>query len=68
MMPIGLADEQATCQQLVDTKLIRGIQDHSATYIDDLKVFSMTWADHLVHLQSLLERLRNVRPTAKLEK
>ena len=49
-MPFGLADAQATCQRLVDIKLIRGIADHIAAYVDDLTVFSMTWEDHLVQL------------------
>ena len=67
-MPFGLADAQATCQRLVDTRLIRGIEDHAAAYVDDLTVFSMTWEDYLVHLQDMLERLRNAGLTVKPKK
>ena len=67
-MPFGLADAQATCQRLVDTRLIRGIEDHAAAYVDDLTVFSMTWEDHLVHLQDMLERLQNAGLTVKPKK
>ena len=67
-MPFGLADAQATCQRLVDTRLIRGIEDHAAAYVDDLTVFSMTWEDHLVHLQDMLERFRNAGLTVKPKK
>ena len=67
-MPFGLADAQATCQRLVDTKLIRGLEDHAAAYVDDLTVFSMSWEEHLVHLQDMLERLRDAGLTVKPKK
>ena len=67
-MPFGSADAQATCQRLVDTKLIRGMEDHAAAYVDDLTVFSATWEDHLLHLRDMLERLRKAGLTIKPKK
>ena len=67
-MPFGLADAQATCQRLVDTKLIRGIEDYAGAYVDDLTVFSASWEDHLVHLREMLERLRRAGLTIKPKK
>ena len=67
-MPFGLADAQATCQRLVDTKLIRGIEDFAAAYVDDLTVFSATWEEHLLHLREMLKRLRCAGLTIKPKK
>ena len=67
-MPFGLPAAQATCQQLVDTRLIRGIEDHAAAYVDDLIIFSISWDDHFVHLQDMLEGLQNACLTIKPKK
>lgn len=36
--------------------------------MDDLVIFSMTWPDHLFHLEQVLVRLKDAGLTARLQK
>ena len=47
--------------------VIRGLE-FAAAYLDDLIVFSESWEDHLIHIRSVLERLRKAGLTAKAKK
>ena len=46
MMPFGLP---ATFQRMMD-KLIRGMEDYAAAYLDDLVIISGSWERHLQHI------------------
>ena len=48
-------------------RVIQGL-DFAAAYIDDLIIFSSTWEEHLQHIQSVLEKLREAGLTAKAKK
>lgn len=45
VMPFGLKGAPATFQRMMD-KLLRGLEDHSAAYIDDIVIYSETWEMH----------------------
>ena len=43
-------------------------EEWSATYIDDIVIFSKSWEEHLVHVRKVLEALEKVGMTANLDK
>ena len=67
VMPFGLKGAPATFQRLMDL-IVQGLDEISGSYIDDLVVFSETWAQHLEHLRAILTRLRAANLTAKAKK
>ena len=67
MMPFGLQGAPATFQRMMD-KLIRGMEDYTAAYLDDLVVFSGSWERHLQHIREVFDRLRAAGLTAKPRK
>ena len=67
MMPFSLQGAPATFQRMMD-KLIRGMEDYTAAYLDDLVVFSGSWERHLQHIHELFDRLRAAGLTAKPRK
>ena len=64
VMPFGLKGAPATFQSLMDA-VLRGLQDFSVAYVDDLAIFSIT---HLQHVRTVLQLLREVDLTAKPQK
>ena len=56
VMPFGLSGVLATFQRLMD-KLLQGMWECAATYLDDLVIYSCTWEEHLAHLQEVVMRL-----------
>ena len=48
--------------------VLGGQEDRSATYIDDILVYSRMWTEHLAHIEAILEALRENGMTAKLKK
>ena len=64
VMPFGLQGAPATFQRLMD-RVIRGLEDYTAAYLDDLIIFSETFDEHLHHIQEVLLRLRKAGLTAK---
>ena len=67
VMPFGLNGAPATFQRLMD-RVIQGVSEYTAAYLDDLMVYSATWKDHLEHVRQVLVRLRVSRLTAKPDK
>lgn len=67
VMPFGLHGAPATFQRLMD-KVLRGCEDCSATYLDDVVVFSMTWEEHLEHIRRVLGAINAVGLTLNLQK
>ncbi len=66
-IPFGLQGAPATSQRLMD-RLVHGLNDFSAAYIDNLVIFSTSWKDHLQHLRQVLHRLKDAELTAKPKK
>ena len=66
VMPFGLNNASATFQRMMD-KVLRGLEEFSADYIDDIVVFSSLWQDHDGHLKEVLLRLRKSNLTVKLK-
>ena len=48
VMPFGLSGAPASFQKLMD-RILRGSQEYSEAYIDDVVIFSETWEEHLKH-------------------
>ena len=66
-MPFGLKNVPATFQRSMDVALWEQ-SDFSNTYINDVIIYSSTFEEHLVHIDSVLEALRATGLTAKPEK
>eukprot|EP00731_Ephydatia_muelleri_P033526 Em0031g34a len=67
VMPFGLQGAPATFQRLMD-KVLQGLEDYAAAYIDDLVIHSTTWEEHLTQIQTVFQRLRLAGLTAKPQK
>ncbi|CAM5076925.1 unnamed protein product [Natator depressus] len=67
VLPFGLRNAPATFQRLVDG-LLAGLGEYAVAYLDDVAIFSDSWADHLEHLQKVLERIREAGLTVKAKK
>ena len=63
-MPFGLRNAPAVFQRMMDS-ILGECYDCSATYIDDIIVFSEDWASHLVDLRKVLGVLGKHGLTAK---
>lgn len=57
VMPFGPHGAPATFQQLMD-RVLRGCEDCSAAYLDDVVIFSDTWEQHLRHLERVLVQIQ----------
>jgi hypothetical protein len=49
-------------------RVLRGLDEFAAAYLDDVVVFSSTWKEHLDHLRQVMERLQDAGLTVKLRK
>ena len=63
-MPFGLQGAPACFLRMMD-RLISGLDESAAAYIDDLIIFSSSWSDHLSHVRQVLERLKAAGLTVK---
>lgn len=48
-------------------RLLNGIGDYAAAYLDDLVIYSDDWEKHLLHLRAVLQRLHEAGLTAKCQ-
>lgn len=67
VMPFELQGAPATFQRMMD-QLLRGPEEYTAAYLDDLVIYSDPWEDHMLHLAKLFDRLRGAGLTAKPRK
>ncbi|CAM5157917.1 unnamed protein product [Eretmochelys imbricata] len=67
VLPFGLRNAPATFQRLVDG-LLAGLGEYAVAYLDDVAIFSDSWAEHLEHLQKVFERIREAGLTVKAKK
>ena len=66
-MPFGLTGVLATFQRMID-HLLQGLGEFTGAYLDDVVVFSVTWEEHMQHVEAVLTRLREAGLTAKPRK
>ena len=64
VMPFGFHGAPATFQRMMD-RVIDGLDDFAAAYLDDLVVFSSSWTEHRSHVKMVMERLQAAGLTAK---
>lgn len=57
VMPFGLRNAPATFQHAMDN-LFHEYQDFIFVYIDDVAIFSRTWAEHVRHIRLAFDKLR----------
>uniref|UniRef100_K7EX57 ribonuclease H n=1 Tax=Pelodiscus sinensis TaxID=13735 RepID=K7EX57_PELSI len=62
-MPFGLHGAAATFQRAMD-QVLRPMKGYAAAYIDDIAVYSMTWPEHLPHLEAVMRALEEAGLTA----
>ena len=67
VMPFGLNGAPATFQRLMN-EVVRDMEKFAHAYLDDLVIFSDTWEEHLVYLESILGKLREFGLTANMTK
>ncbi|CAM4672033.1 unnamed protein product [Lepidochelys kempii] len=53
VLPFGLRNAPTTFQRLVDG-LLAGLGEYAVAYLDDVAIFSDSWAEHLEHLQKVV--------------
>ncbi|KAL5505537.1 hypothetical protein EMCRGX_G006985 [Ephydatia muelleri] len=64
VIPFSLQGVPATFQRLME-KVLQGLEDYAAAYIDDLVIHSATWEEHLTQIQTVLQCLQSAGLTAK---
>ena len=67
-MPFGLCNAPATFQRLMQATMSDLAFQIVLIYLDDLLVFSPTFQDHLLRLETVLKRLRETGLKVKVEK
>ncbi|CAM5099657.1 unnamed protein product [Eretmochelys imbricata] len=67
VLPFGLQNAPATFQRLVDG-LLAGLGEYAVAYLDDVAIFSDSWAKHLEHLQKIFALIREAGLTVKAKK
>ncbi|CAM5078609.1 unnamed protein product [Natator depressus] len=67
VLPFRLRNAPATFQKLVDS-LRAGLGESAVAYLDDVAIFSDSWAEHLEHLRKVFERIREAGLTVKAKK
>lgn len=66
VMPFGMCNAPATFQRLVNT--VFADVPNCTAYIDDVVIYSSTWADHIATLDMVFERLEKASLTLNLAK
>ena len=67
VMPFGLINAPSTFQRSMDMTF-QDMREFTAVYMDDIVVFSTTWAEHLANLTLVLQRLRESKFLVKRSK
>lgn len=67
VMPFGLRNAPATFSRLVN-KLLRGMDEFAAAYLDDILIFSNSWEEHLNHIRMVFQRIRQAGLTLNISK
>ena len=54
VMPFGLSGAPATFQRM----MVKGQEEYTGVYIDDIVIYSKTWEEHLQHVRQVLLQLK----------
>jgi hypothetical protein len=65
-MPFGLKNAPATFMRMMDNILQPFTNNFVMVYLDDILIYSKTWAEHLQHIQQVLHTLRKHKLYANL--
>ena len=68
VMPMGLSNAPATCQRVMNEMLAGCLDKFAFIYLDDIMIYSKTAAEHLMHVQLVLEALDRYNFKVKLQK
>lgn len=68
VMPFGLHSAPATFQRFLDLLITQNFEDYAVAYLDDIIVFSESFEDHVIHLQSVLSKLAEANLQINKEK
>ena len=66
-MPFGVRNAPACFQELMQ-RVLKDQRAWATAYMDDVVVYSTTWKDHLTHIASVLEALKQAGLTANPDK
>lgn len=68
VMPFGLTNAPSTFQSLMNTVFKPYLRKFILVFFDDILVYSQTWEDHLKHLDTTFQTLKEHQLYAKLSK
>ena len=68
VMPFGLTNAPSTFQRMMNNILAPYLSKFVKVYIDDILIYSENTADHLDHVRTVLQTLRENKLIAKLSK
>lgn len=68
VLPFGLTNAPATFQNVMNDMFSDMIDDFTVIYLDDILVYSKTKEEHKVHVQQVLQRLKERKYYAQLHK
>ena len=66
-MPFGVTDAPSTFMRLMNEVLKKFLGKFVIGYLDDILIFNKTLDEHLLHIHSVLERLREEKLLINLE-
>ncbi|XP_076864257.1 uncharacterized protein LOC143516498 [Brachyhypopomus gauderio] len=67
VMPFGLHGAAATFQRLMN-EVLKGTEEFAAAYIDDVVIYSTTWAEHVQQVGAVLQRIADAGLTVNPSK
>jgi RNase H-like domain found in reverse transcriptase/Reverse transcriptase (RNA-dependent DNA polymerase)/Integrase zinc binding domain len=68
VLPFGLCNGPATFQHHMNEVLWEGLNEYLSVYMDDILVYSQNRAEHVLHVRSVLERLKAAGLQADIKK
>ncbi|MCI13843.1 hypothetical protein A2U01_0034965, partial [Trifolium medium] len=68
VMPFGLTNAPATFQCLMNKIFQSALRKFVLVFFDDILVYSTSWREHLIHLESVLQTLQHHQLYARLSK
>jgi hypothetical protein len=68
VMPFGLTNAPTTFQCVMNSVFAPFLRKFVIVVLDDIFIYSGTWAEHMEHLHAVLQKLRETEFYAKLSK